>query len=66
MIPASLFLIAVHALLNDSPLSFGRDEEAMQIKVEAVLNSRAINLRDEAACTREAVTIYANTIAQTS
>ena len=66
MIPASLFLIAVHALLDDRPLSLGRDEESMQVKFETILHCSAIDLCDEAARTREAVTVYANAITQNS
>src|ERR1700738_4758400 len=41
--------VAVHALRYHHPASVVRDDEAMQIKVEAVLDGSAVNLRDQAA-----------------
>jgi hypothetical protein len=41
--------VVVHALLNHGPLPVGGDDETVKIEVETILDSRAINLRDEPA-----------------
>ena len=45
--------LAVHALLHHHPLAVVGDDEAVQVKVEAVLHGRAVHLGDEAARLRE-------------
>ena len=52
--------LAVHALLNDCPLAVVRDDEAMQIKVEAVLHGGAVHLGDEPAGLRQRRAIEAD------
>ena len=47
MVAARLLLVAVHALLHDRPLPVVGHEEPVQIKVEAVLDGGAVDLRDE-------------------
>ena len=53
MVAARLACIAVHALLHDGPLAVIGDEEAVQVKVEAVLHGGAVDLGDEAAGARQ-------------
>ena len=45
--------LAVHALLHHHPLPVVGDDEAVQVKVEAVLHRRAVHLGDEPARLRE-------------
>ena len=49
VVAARLLLVAVHALLHDGPLAVVGDEEAVQIKVEAVLDGGAVDLCDQTA-----------------
>ena len=62
MIAACLFALATHSLLNDDPAAFIGDDEAVQIKIKAVLHGGAINLGDEAAHGGEFVAIKADAI----
>ena len=49
MIATGLAPTAIHALLNDDPASIVRHDEAVQVKIEAILDGGAIDLGDEAA-----------------
>ena len=49
MIATGLALNAIHALLNDDPVTIVRNDEAVQVKVEAILDGGAIDFGDEAA-----------------
>ena len=62
MITACLFALATHSLLNDDPAAFIGDDEAVQIKIKAVLHGGAVNLGDEAAHGGEFVAIKADAI----
>jgi hypothetical protein len=53
MIAAGLPARAVHALLHHDPFAVVGDDEAVQIKIEAVLHCGAVDLGDEAACLRK-------------
>jgi hypothetical protein len=64
MIAPRLFAIAVHALLHHRPAAIVADNEAMQIKVEAVLNGGAVDFCDQAARLRERLAVEADAIAQ--
>jgi len=57
MIPASLPALAVHPLLNHDPLAVIGQDEAVQIKIEAVLHRGAVDLGYQPAslCQRDAV-----------
>ena len=44
MIATGLAPTAIHALLNDDPASIVRHDEAVQVKIEAILNGGAIDL----------------------
>ena len=44
MIAACLLALAIHALLHDHPIAIIGDNEAVQVKIKAVLHGRAINL----------------------
>ncbi len=46
VVPPRLTRVPVHALLDDSPFAVVGDEEAMQIKIESVLDGRAVDLGD--------------------
>jgi hypothetical protein len=41
--------VAVHALLDDHPPGIVRDDETVQVEIEAVLNGGTVDLGDEAA-----------------
>src|SRR5690348_3333202 len=60
MIPARISLLAIHALLDHCPLAVVSNEEAVEVKVEAVLYRRAVNLGDETACARQRSTVKPN------
>ena len=47
VIATRLLATAIHALVHDSPAPFIADDEAMQIKVETVLNGGAVNFGDQ-------------------
>ena len=49
MVAPGLTAIAVHALLDHDPVSVIGDDEAMEIKVEPILDRRAVDLGDEPA-----------------
>ena len=44
VISTRLLEVAVHSLLNDSPMTVVGDDEAMQIKLEPVLHSGTVDL----------------------
>ena len=64
VVAARLLLVAVHALLHDRPLAVVGDEEAVQIKVEAVLDGGAVDLGDEAAGARQLGAVEADAFAE--
>ena len=47
MIAPGLTAIAVHALLDNGPVSVISDDEAVEIEVKPILNGRAVHLGDE-------------------
>src|SRR5262249_48857004 len=47
----------VHALLHDNPMSIVRDDEAMEVELESVLDGGAVHLGYEATCFRQGVTV---------
>ncbi len=55
--------LAVHALLHHHPLPVVGDDEAVQVKVEAVLHRRAVDLGDEPARLRERRAVDAGALA---
>jgi len=63
MIPPCLLAVAIHALLHDSPTSIIRDDEAVQIQIETILNGGAVDLGHEAAHLRERHAIDPDAIA---
>src|SRR5262249_47582348 len=63
MIPSRLFALAIHSLLHDHPIAFIGDDEAVQIKIETVLDGGAVDLGDKAACSRELAAVKADAIA---
>ena len=63
MIAACLLVPAVHALLHDGPLAIVGDNEAVQVKVEAILHCRAVDLRNQAACLGESRSVDADAVA---
>ena len=46
MIAPGLSALAVHALLDDGPVSIVGDDEPVQIEIEAILNGSAVHLGD--------------------
>ena len=50
VIAPRLLAFAVHALLHDGPLSIVGDNKAVQVKIEAILHCRAVDLRNQPAC----------------
>ena len=57
MIPASLPALAIHPLLNHDPLAVVGHDEAVQIKIKAVLHRGAVDLGYQPArlCQRDAI-----------
>src|SRR5215213_1914658 len=49
MIPPRLLTLTVHTLLHDSPVSVIRDDETVQIEIEAVLQGGAVHLGNQPA-----------------
>src|SRR4051794_21088757 len=64
MIAPGLPALAVHALLHHGPLAVVGDEEAVQIKIEAVLHRGAVDLRDQPAGARQRRAVEANALAE--
>jgi hypothetical protein len=50
VIAARLPLVAIHPLLHDHPMAVIRNDEAVKIEVETVLDGRAVHLGDQPAC----------------
>ena len=63
MIAARLLALAIHALLNDDPASVVGHDEAVQIKIEAVLHGGTVDLGDETARGRKRAAVKADAIA---
>ena len=53
MVAPRLLLIAVHPLLHHDPSPLVGDDEAVQVKIEAILNGGAVDLGDEPARLRQ-------------
>ncbi len=53
MISTSLLAVSIHSLLDDNPMPIIGHDEAVKIKIEAVLHSGAVHLGDEPAGIRE-------------
>src|ERR1700722_147465 len=64
MVTARLALVLIHPLLHNRPLAVGRNNETVQVKIEAVLHGSTINLRHQAACTYQIQSIDAKAIAE--
>jgi hypothetical protein len=63
VIAPRLLACAIHALLHDSPVAVVGDDEPMQVKIETILHSRAVNFRYQAARLRKGVSVNADTVA---
>src|SRR5881227_2028340 len=59
VISARLATVDVHALLDDRPGAVVRDDEPVQVEIEAVLDERAVHLGDEPAGARQRLSIDA-------
>jgi len=55
MIPASLPPLGVHPLLNHDPLAVVGHDEAVEIKIEAVLHRGAVDYQPARLCQRAAI-----------
>ncbi len=64
MVAPCLTLVAVHALLHDSPMAIFGDDKAMQIQVEAILDGRAINLSYQPAGPNQRGGVESDTLGQ--
>src|SRR4051812_46385795 len=64
MVAARLTFGAVHTLLHHRPMTVIGNEETMQVEIETVLDSRAVNLRHESAGARKSRPIDAHTLAE--
>ena len=62
VIAPGLTLCAVHALLHNRPIALIRDEEAVQIEIEAVLDGCAVDLRHKPAGARKRRRVEPNPI----
>ena len=58
-----LLAFAVHSLLHDGPPAVVGDNKAVQVKIEAVLHRRAVDLGDQAARLRKSRSVDTDTIA---
>ena len=56
--------VPVHTLLDNGPMTVSRYEEAVQVQVKPILNSRAIDLGNQTAGLRESQPVEADTFAQ--
>jgi hypothetical protein len=63
MVAARLLLVPVHALLHDRPLAVVGHEKPVQIKVEAILDGGAVDLRNESTRARQLGAIEADAFA---
>src|SRR5438067_8187104 len=64
VIPPRLPTPGVHALLHDRPRAVVRDDEAVQVEIEAVLEERAVHLGDEPAGARQRIAVHAGALAE--
>jgi len=64
MVAARLLLVAVHALLHDSPFAVIGHEESVEVEVESVLHGCAVDLGDQAACTGQAGSVETDAFAK--
>ena len=60
MVAARLLARSVHALLHHNPAAIVGDDEAVQVEVEAVLNSGAVDFGDEPTGAGERIAIEAD------
>ena len=63
VIAPRLLACAIHALLNDGPVAVVSDNEAVEVEIETILYSRAVNLRYQAAGLRKSGSIDTDTVA---
>jgi hypothetical protein len=63
MVATGLTPTAVHALLNDDPASIVRHDEAVQVKIEAILDGRAIDFGYQTACGGKRSAVEPDTVA---
>lgn len=64
VIASRLPLVAVHALLHHRPFAVGRHEEAVQVKVETVLDRGAVDLGHQAAGARQLCAVEADAVGE--
>jgi hypothetical protein len=64
VVASGLAFVAIHALLNDSPLAVIGDEEAMEIEFEAVLDGGAVDLGHQPTGTRERRSVEARALGE--
>src|SRR3954466_1300567 len=64
MVPSRLLVVAVHALLHHRPFAVVSNEEPVQVEIEAVLDSGAVDLGYEAARTDEPSAVETDALAQ--
>ena len=62
VIAPRLLAFAAHALLDDGPLSIVGDNKAVQVKIEAILHCRAVDLRNQAACLGKSCSIDTDSV----
>ncbi len=53
MVAPRLTFVAIHALLDDHPVTIIGDDEAVEIEIETILHGCAVHLGDQAACLRQ-------------
>src|SRR4029077_9961900 len=63
VIAPRLLACAIHALLNDGPVAVVSDNEAVEVEIETILYSRAVNFRYQAAGLRKSGSIDTDTVA---
>ena len=63
VIAPRLLACAIHALLNDGPVAVVSDNEAVEVEIETILYSRAVNFRYQAAGLRKSGSVDTDTVA---
>jgi hypothetical protein len=58
-----LLACAIHALLSGGPIAVVSNDEPVQVEIETILHSRAVNFRYQAARLRKCVSVNADTVA---
>jgi hypothetical protein len=64
MVASRLLFVAVHALLHNRPLAVVGHEESVEVEIEAVLDSGAVDFGDQTACAGELGAVETDALAE--